>query len=169
MQLSFFTNSIDTNIINSWSIRLPLRIDQITPNGHYIYPPTNNTSATHIYRNHLIIPHSTVLSVSRREQSQPVETTRHYPGVRFVGHRDRSHPSPARAERRTSSISREGAPVGVPVCFFPPSSFPVLCTRYIHMQIYSAPSVYARSPTPSTRSGVGLLALVVGAAERVIN
>lgn len=141
MQLSFFTNSIDTNIINSWSIRLPLRIDQITPNGHYIHPPTNNTSATHIHRNHLIIPHSTVLSVSRREQSQPVETTRHYPGVRFVGHRDRSHPSPARAERRTSSISREGAPVGVPVCFFPPSPFsapvtsickfilPRLCTR----------------------------------------
>lgn len=111
---------------------MPLQIDQITPTltaTISIYA-TNNTRIPPLRQpyppNHLIIPHSTVLSVSRREQSQPVETntalSRRQCPIRGTS-RSFSPPSPpplpARPGERHDEFDFGGGSIGVPVCFFP--------------------------------------------------
>lgn len=176
LQLSFFQFH-RYYIINSWSIRshLPLQIDQITPTltaTISIYA-TNNTRIPPLRQpyppNHLIIPHSTVLSVSRREQSQPVETntalSRRQCPIRGTSRSFSPPPSfpspplpqPELENATTSSISRgrrreHRCSIGL---LLPPLSlsFPS-CTRYIHMQIYSA-SVRAPAYYAYTRGSAG--------------
>lgn len=176
LQLSFFQFH-RYYIINSWSIRshLPLQIDQITPTltaTISIYA-TNNTQIPPLRQpyppNHLIILHSTVLSVSRREQSQPVETntalSRRQCPIRGTSRSFSPPPSfpspplpqPELENATTSSISRgrrreHRCSIGL---LLPPLSlsFPS-CTRYIHMQIYSA-SVRAPAYYAYTRGSAG--------------
>lgn len=108
--------------------------------------------------------------MSSRNQSK---RTRHYPAasVRFVGHRDRSHPllpsppllSPSQNWRTPRRVRFRGGgrrrrrrehrcSIGL---LLPPLSlsFPS-CTRYIHMQIYSA-SVRAPAYYAYTRGSAG--------------
>lgn len=154
---------------------MPLQIDQITPTltaTISIYA-TNNTRIPPLRQpyppNHLIIPHSTVLSVSRREQSQPVETntalSRRQCPIRGTSRSFSPPPSfpspplpqPELENATTSSISRgrrreHRCSIGL---LLPPLSlsFPS-CTRYIHMQIYSA-SVRAPAYYAYTRGSAG--------------
>lgn len=167
---------------------MPLQIDQITPTltaTISIYA-TNNTRIPPLRQpyppNHLIIPHSTVLSVSRREQSQPVETntalSRRQCPIRGTS-RSFSPPPPSPSAQpepenaTTSSISREGASVfqsaSSPFVSLFPQLHPLHPYANLFCPVRECARVYARPPTPTHKAVRGLLALVVGAAERVIN